>query len=71
MVATPDNFGSIGNPPTTTVLFFGLTMSCAQCHDHKYESWTQDDYYRFFAFFTGKSGSGTAWNRWRTPHAFS
>ena len=29
----------------------GLTIQCAQCHDHKYDPLTQEDYYRVFAFF--------------------
>ncbi len=28
----------------------GLTIQCAQCHDHKYDPLTQRDYYRLFAF---------------------
>ncbi len=28
----------------------GLTIQCAQCHDHKYDPLTQEDYYRMFAF---------------------
>ncbi len=27
----------------------GLTIQCAQCHDHKYDPLTQEDYYRMFA----------------------
>ena len=31
--------------------FFGLTLSCAKCHDHKYDPITQTDYYRMRAIF--------------------
>lgn len=37
----------------TTRLFLGLPMQCAECHDHKTEMWTQEDYYGIAAFFTG------------------
>ena len=29
----------------TTVTFLGLSIGCAQCHDHPLERWTLDDYY--------------------------
>ena len=31
--------------------FMGLTLNCAQCHDHKFDPITQKDYYAMFAFF--------------------
>ena len=29
----------------------GLTLGCAECHNHKFDPFTQKDYYRFLAFF--------------------
>lgn len=31
--------------------FIGARMQCAQCHNHPFDRWTQDDYYGFTAFF--------------------
>jgi hypothetical protein len=36
---------------TTASAFLGLTMSCCQCHDHKYDPLSQADHYRLRAFF--------------------
>jgi hypothetical protein len=36
---------------TTMQVWMGLTMGCAQCHSHKFDPITQQDYYRFFAIF--------------------
>jgi hypothetical protein len=36
---------------TTASAFLGLTMHCAQCHNHKFDPITARDYYRFQAFF--------------------
>jgi len=33
-------------------VFLGLGMGCARCHDHKFDSILQEDYYRLQAFFT-------------------
>ena len=45
---------------TVSTVFMGLTMRCAQCHEHKYDPISQQDYYRFFAFFdtAHEPGSG-------------
>ena len=45
---------------TTSETFLGLTLACAQCHDHKYDPLTQRDYYRFFAFFNTLGDAGLA-----------
>ncbi len=38
---------------TTASAFLGMTMSCCQCHDHKYDPLLQADHYRLRAFFAG------------------
>lgn len=36
----------------TAQVFMGVRMQCAQCHNHPFDRWTQDDYYGFAAFFS-------------------
>jgi hypothetical protein len=39
-------------------VFMGMRVQCAQCHNHPFDRWTQDDYYSFAAFFSqiGRKG---------------
>jgi len=41
---------------TTAAVFMGMTMNCARCHDHMYDPLTQNDYYRFYAYFNNNEG---------------
>ena len=43
---------------TTSMVWLGLSLECAQCHNHKYDPITITDYYRFFAFFNQASDPG-------------
>lgn len=36
----------------------GITMECAQCHDHKYDPFSQQDYFELYAFFNNTPEKG-------------
>lgn len=44
---------------TTATTWLGLTMACAQCHDHKYDPITSRDYYGMLDLFNRVPESGT------------
>ena len=44
---------------TTSATWLGLTMNCCRCHDHKYDPFTQRDFYGLFAFFNNVPETGT------------
>jgi len=43
---------------TTANVWMGLTMECAQCHDHKYDPISHREYFQFFAFFNNHKDPG-------------
>lgn len=36
----------------------GVTVECAQCHDHKFDPFSQEDYFRLYAFFNTSKEEG-------------
>ena len=45
---------------TTSTVWLGLTLGCARCHDHKYDPFTQREFYQMFAFFNNVPEKGRA-----------
>lgn len=43
---------------TTATVWLGVTMTCARCHDHKYDPFTQRDYYQLMAYFNNLPEQG-------------
>ncbi len=53
----PANYYRANRDPVTRAeataqLFLGTRLQCAQCHNHPYERWTQDDYYGWAGLFS-------------------
>src|SRR5438270_497764 len=44
------NVAVVDRVNTTLAVWMGTSMGCAQCHTHKYDPITQEEYFRFFAF---------------------
>jgi hypothetical protein len=47
VVATPELLAS-----TTSQIFLGVRIECAQCHHHPFDKWAQDDFYGMVGFFS-------------------
>jgi hypothetical protein len=45
---------------TTATVWLGLTLACARCHSHKFDPITQEDFYKFFAYFNNVPENGRA-----------
>ena len=51
--ASPANLAA-----TTTRLFLGIQIECAQCHDHPFASWSREQFWNQAAFFAGIERQG-------------
>jgi hypothetical protein len=45
------NVAVVDRVNTTMAVWMGTTIACAQCHNHKYDPISQEDFFRFVAFF--------------------
>lgn len=45
----------------TATVWLGSTLGCAECHNHKFDPFTQKDYYRFLSFYAGEQYEDTNW----------
>ena len=52
---------------TTSTVFLGTTLGCARCHNHKYDPFTQKEYYQIFAYFNNVPELGRAYKYGNSP----
>jgi Protein of unknown function (DUF1549)/Concanavalin A-like lectin/glucanases superfamily/Planctomycete cytochrome C len=52
---------------TTSTVFLGLTLACARCHNHKYDPFTQKEFYQVFAYFDNVPELGRAMKYGNSP----
>ena len=54
--------GIVDRLKTTGRTWLGLSLECAECHDHKYDPISQRDYYKMFAIFNNVPHLGSGYN---------
>jgi hypothetical protein len=52
---------------TMSTVFLGLTLGCARCHNHKYDPFTQREFYQLFAYFNNVPELGRYLKYGNTP----
>ena len=58
---------AIDRANTTSTVWMGLTVGCAQCHDHKYDPITQKEFYQLYAYFNNITEKAMDGNRKDSP----
>ena len=52
---------------TVSTVFLGLTLGCTRCHNHKYDPFTQKEFYQLFAYFNNVPENGRAMKYGNSP----
>ena len=52
---------------TTSTVFMGLTFGCARCHNHKYDPFTQKEFYQLSAYFNSIDEDGHSFDQGNSP----
>src|SRR5258708_13389177 len=52
---------------TTSTVWMGVTLGCARCHNHKYDPFTQKEFYQMFAYFNQVPERGNAFKYGNSP----
>ncbi len=52
---------------TTATVFMGLTLGCARCHNHKYDPFTQKEFYQLSAYFNNINEDGHSFDQGNSP----
>jgi hypothetical protein len=52
---------------TTSTVWMGMTLGCTRCHDHKYDPFTQKEFYSLYAFFNNLPEKGKVFKYGNSP----
>lgn len=56
---------------TTSTVLLGLTLGCSRCHNHKYDPFTQKEYYQLSAYFNNIDEDGHSFDQGNSPPVIS